>query len=354
MAASESSDQVSAAVAAAQEAANASAAAAAAAFQRSTIEIWTLFAVGASVTILRTYARIRAVGIKGLTADDYLVWVGVVFYAAQSALGWSVGNSAHGMANNSMTNAERAALSPDDVEYQARVLGSKIQVAGWTVYSVLIWSLKLSMLAFYTRLTVRPPFHISFKPKVLKITLSTPVVSIGWTRPKLPHSHTHRLLARRYYIYCRHHGHLYRMQAVQPLLANQPRPREIMPGRRVTAHHLGILCRQRFDRHISHHDSASHAVAVYTEASQEDCIVHRTGSRRLCTRVRYAEEHICSGGPIQRTSARWRMGHPRSLHRRRRHEPTHDFPLSSITPTPRVRKRLWLQRQEVLQVTTGV
>lgn len=82
MAASESSDQVSAAVAAAQEAANASAAtaaaAAAAAFQRSTIEIWTLFAVGASVTMLRTYARIRAVGIKGLTADDYLVWVGVV------------------------------------------------------------------------------------------------------------------------------------------------------------------------------------------------------------------------------------------------------------------------------------
>lgn len=36
----------------------------------------------------------------------------------------------------------------------ARVIGSKIQVAGWTIYSALIWSLKLSMLYFYTRLTV--------------------------------------------------------------------------------------------------------------------------------------------------------------------------------------------------------
>jgi hypothetical protein len=35
-----------------------------------------------------------------------------------------------------------------------RVIGSKIQVAGWTTYSVLMWSLKLSMLAFYLRLTV--------------------------------------------------------------------------------------------------------------------------------------------------------------------------------------------------------
>lgn len=51
---------------------------AAAAFERSTIEIWTLFGVAVSVTVLRTYARVRSVGFKGLTADDYLVWVGVV------------------------------------------------------------------------------------------------------------------------------------------------------------------------------------------------------------------------------------------------------------------------------------
>jgi hypothetical protein len=35
-----------------------------------------------------------------------------------------------------------------------RVDGSKIQIAGWTVYSVLMLALKLSMLSFFIRLTV--------------------------------------------------------------------------------------------------------------------------------------------------------------------------------------------------------
>lgn len=43
-----------------------------------TVELWTLYAVGVAVTLLRTYARGRAVGLKHLQADDYLVWVGIV------------------------------------------------------------------------------------------------------------------------------------------------------------------------------------------------------------------------------------------------------------------------------------
>lgn len=35
-----------------------------------------------------------------------------------------------------------------------RVIGSKIQIAGWSTYVALINSLKLSMLAFYIRLMV--------------------------------------------------------------------------------------------------------------------------------------------------------------------------------------------------------
>ncbi|KAI6785006.1 uncharacterized protein J7T54_008100 [Emericellopsis cladophorae] len=136
-----------------QAAEAAAAAAAAAAFRSLTIEIWTLYAVAVASTFLRTYARVRAVGWKGMGWDDYLVWVGVIFYTCQSALGWSIGNSANGLANNNMTPAQRASLSPHSQEYQMRVLGSQIQVAGWTVYSCLIWALKLSMLAFFTRLT---------------------------------------------------------------------------------------------------------------------------------------------------------------------------------------------------------
>ncbi|TLD28589.1 hypothetical protein PspLS_04054 [Pyricularia sp. CBS 133598] len=137
------------AAAAAQAAA---AAAAAEGFHRFTIELWTLFTIGALTTILRTYARVKANGFANLRADDYLVWVGLIGYASQCSLGYSIGNVAKGFANNGMTPEERANLDPNGPEYGFRIIGSQIQIAGWTMYSTLIWSLKLSMLFFYMRL----------------------------------------------------------------------------------------------------------------------------------------------------------------------------------------------------------
>ena len=42
------------------------------------VEFWTLHALGVSFTLLRTYARISAVGFRELQVDDYLIWVAVV------------------------------------------------------------------------------------------------------------------------------------------------------------------------------------------------------------------------------------------------------------------------------------
>ncbi|KAI1463532.1 uncharacterized protein F4812DRAFT_242767 [Daldinia caldariorum] len=134
-------------------AAEAAAAAAAAAMRQFTIEAWTLLSIGILVTILRTYGRIKAVGLKHLQADDYLAWIGVTFYAVETSLAYSVGAVAQGLANNGMTDEQRAALSPDSQEYKTRVTGSQIQLAGWSSYSVLLWSLKASLLVFYMRLT---------------------------------------------------------------------------------------------------------------------------------------------------------------------------------------------------------
>ncbi|RSL44830.1 hypothetical protein CEP53_011051 [Fusarium sp. AF-6] len=129
------------------------AAAAAAAFRASAIESWTLYAIGVLSTFLRFYARMRGAGFRGLKVEDYLMVLAICFYSVQTSLAYSIGNLAHGLANSGMTDAERVALSPNDPEYQFRIIGSKIQVAGWTIYSALIWCLKLSMLFFYTRLT---------------------------------------------------------------------------------------------------------------------------------------------------------------------------------------------------------
>ncbi|KAF5238383.1 hypothetical protein FANTH_10330 [Fusarium anthophilum] len=117
------------------------------------VEGWTLYAVGVASTILRFYARMRVDGLRSLQAEDYLMAISIVFYTIQTTLAYNIGILAHGLANNGITDAQREALSPSDPEYDYRIIGSKIQVAGWTIYSALIWSLKLSMLYFYTRLT---------------------------------------------------------------------------------------------------------------------------------------------------------------------------------------------------------
>lgn len=63
--------------------------AAKAAIHKATVETWTLYSIGVTVTLLRTYARVRAVGFRHLQAEDVLVWIGIVraysqIYRAQS------------------------------------------------------------------------------------------------------------------------------------------------------------------------------------------------------------------------------------------------------------------------------
>ena len=43
-----------------------------------TVETWTLYALGVSITVLRTYARVSTVGYRGLHADDFLIWLAIV------------------------------------------------------------------------------------------------------------------------------------------------------------------------------------------------------------------------------------------------------------------------------------
>jgi hypothetical protein len=53
-----------------------------------------------------------------------------------------------------MTPSQRANLDPASEEYALRTGGSKTQLVGWNLYVLLLWSLKLCMCHFYSRLTV--------------------------------------------------------------------------------------------------------------------------------------------------------------------------------------------------------
>ncbi|KAK2616411.1 hypothetical protein QQS21_000653 [Conoideocrella luteorostrata] len=130
-------------------------AAAQSAFEKFALEVWVLLAISIAITLLRMFARAKLVGLKGLQWDDFLACVATVLNGVQAGLAYSVGKVAHGMANNSLTNDERAALSANNPEHQLRVIGSKIQLAGWSTTSTLLWCLKAALLVLYYRLTAR-------------------------------------------------------------------------------------------------------------------------------------------------------------------------------------------------------
>ena len=78
---------------------------------------------------------------------------GQVVYGLETGAAYSVGAIFQGLANNSMTDEERRTLPLDSERYHLRVGGSKLQLMGWSSYTLLLWLLKLCMNVFYTRLT---------------------------------------------------------------------------------------------------------------------------------------------------------------------------------------------------------
>ncbi|CAG8364667.1 unnamed protein product [Penicillium salamii] len=130
-------------------------------------EAFTLLALSIVIIGLRTTARWIMVGPKNFQADDYLMLVACVVYGLETGAAYMVGAWFMGLANNAMTDEQRVNLSPDSEEYRLRVGGSKVQVAGWSLYTLLLWLLKTCMAFFYSRLTaglinMRARIHIAF------------------------------------------------------------------------------------------------------------------------------------------------------------------------------------------------
>lgn len=116
-------------------------------------EAFTLLSLAVVVIAVRTGARVSMVGWPNLQLDDYLMPLAAVVYGLETGAAYSVGAKWKGLANNSMTDAQRAALSRGSEEWWLRVGGSKTQVMGWSLYTLLLWLLKLCMSIFYSRLT---------------------------------------------------------------------------------------------------------------------------------------------------------------------------------------------------------
>ncbi|KAJ5764652.1 hypothetical protein N7533_003333 [Penicillium manginii] len=130
-------------------------------------EAFTLLAVAIVVIGLRTTARWVMVGPRNFQADDYLMLLACVVYGLETGAAYMVGAWFMGLANNSITDEQRRTLSHSSEEYRLRVGGSKVQVAGWSLYTLLLWLLKTCMAIFYSRLTaglinMRVRIHVAY------------------------------------------------------------------------------------------------------------------------------------------------------------------------------------------------
>ena len=100
-------------------------------------------------------------------------------YGLETGAAYMVGAWFMGLANNSMTDEQRKTLSPDSEEYRLRVGGSKVQVAGWSLYTALLWLLKTCMAFFYSRLTyVHANIHRCVIPLTLVLSSSAGLINM--------------------------------------------------------------------------------------------------------------------------------------------------------------------------------
>ncbi|KXJ88378.1 hypothetical protein Micbo1qcDRAFT_207114 [Microdochium bolleyi] len=121
----------------------------------STAEAFTLLSLSLAIICVRTWHRWHLVGFGGFQLDDYVMPLSGALFAIVTSLAYMVGANYQGLTNSYMTDGERAALDPNSVEASFRIQGSKIQVIGWSLYTMELWVLKLCITAFYSRLTVR-------------------------------------------------------------------------------------------------------------------------------------------------------------------------------------------------------
>lgn len=204
-----------------------------------------------------------------------------------------------------MTPAQRAALLPTDPEYDMRVIGSKIQVAGWASYATLMLALKLAMLFFYLRLTVPIPLRSRNDCSEAHWLAERSWSSLSparayWVR------HRHCRLPRLGAI------HLCVLSSVPPLLADPPRPEQLVRGCRVPASGVDLLRRKYFERPVSHHDTHPVALGFASATRGKDCLDPGALRWYLCSRLRHSQDGLYPfGTSCHLPSCPWRHRPPR-------------------------------------------
>ncbi|KAH8168785.1 hypothetical protein LIA77_10911 [Sarocladium implicatum] len=112
-------------------------------------EIWSLYALGLIVILLRWLVRLRTVGLRGFQWDDYLNGAYLVLLTMNMIIAHITYYTG---GNIDVTPGQVPKLSDSDVAILR--YGSKLEFASWYTYPGSIWVLKFMVLFFYRRLTM--------------------------------------------------------------------------------------------------------------------------------------------------------------------------------------------------------
>lgn len=108
----------------------------------------TLSTTGSAVLLTRLAVRVRTVGIRQFSGDDYISMLVFLCYIGDAV---SVDMTYHLGTNVDFTQERLLGMS--ESERQNVITGSKLELLAWYSYTALIWALKVCMLFFFGRLT---------------------------------------------------------------------------------------------------------------------------------------------------------------------------------------------------------
>lgn len=109
-----------------------------------TTEAWTEYAVGTLILLARIAARCSRIGLNW-EGDDYFALLSVFFFTGELVMLQMIGEFG---SITGMSDEKALTLTPEQT--QNIVIGSKCLLAGWIIYTTLIWCRKCPLLSDQT------------------------------------------------------------------------------------------------------------------------------------------------------------------------------------------------------------
>ncbi|KAH7249500.1 hypothetical protein B0J15DRAFT_514194 [Fusarium solani] len=113
-------------------------------------EVWALYGVGTLILLTRFAVRFKTVGWRGFQGDDFFSALVLIFFAMD---GFTVHLIYYLGTNLEATFYAKTHTLTDSIIKDC-VKGSKLEFVAWYSYTALIWSLKGTMLFFFSRITI--------------------------------------------------------------------------------------------------------------------------------------------------------------------------------------------------------